>query len=128
MYTNKHTNTQYCVEFMLLYTFLYTPIAPDDYNAVSGLLLTFSPDQLSQTFPVAALDDDALEDVEQFFAVASSDVDRVTIDPDQASISIIDTDGMYQYTGVGGRDRRLGKLLPQNDQLSPPPPKAEISR
>ena len=110
-----NTNTQYCVEFTLLYTFLCTSVAPGDYNA-SSLLLTFSPNQLSQTFPVTALDDNVLEDVEHFFAVASSDVDGVTIDPDQANITIIDTDGMYQYTGfypvrVGGSLSFSPKML-----------------
>ena len=71
--------------------------APGDYDAVSGSLLTFSPGQPTQTVNVTTLDDDILENPrEQFFVVASTNDPSVTIAPEQATIDILDNDGMYK--------------------------------
>ena len=65
-----------------------------DYNAVSGILLTFTPDQSTRSFNVATLDDETLEGSERFFAVASSNDDSVTVNPSQTNINILDNDGI----------------------------------
>ena len=72
-------------------------IAPDDYNPVSDVQLTFSPNQTTQTFNVNTLDDNVLEDAtERLFVAATTDDSSVTVSPDQASITILENDGINQ--------------------------------
>lgn len=47
----------------------------------------------SLTVPVDIMDDDFLEDLEIFSANISSEVPRLTLDPSEATVSIIDNDG-----------------------------------
>ena len=74
----------------------YFSIAPDDYNPVSDVQLTFSPGQTTQTFNVNILDDNVLEYTERLFVAAMTDDSSVTVAPDQANITILDNDGTNQ--------------------------------
>ena len=67
--------------------------APEDYGAVSSQTIVFGPAQTSATVSVTIVDDDVLEDVEQFTVevVATGGQERVDVG-DAANISISNDD------------------------------------
>ena len=67
--------------------------APDDYEAIVSSTITFSSTQTSATVSVTIVDDDVLEDVEQFTAevVATGGQERVDVG-DVTSIYISNDD------------------------------------
>ena len=66
--------------------------APDDYESVL-VELTFSAGLERQCADVAIQDDDIAEGLEDFTAGLTTSVDRVTLDPDVATVNIADNDG-----------------------------------
>ena len=75
----------------LLYTSSLS--APEDYEAINSSTIIFSPTQTSAMVSVTVVDDDVLEDVEQFTVevVATERQERVDVG-DAASIFISDDD------------------------------------
>jgi len=67
--------------------------APEDYEAVISTIIIFSPAQTSATVSVNIVDDDVLEDVEQFTVemVATGGQERVDVG-DAVNISISNDD------------------------------------
>ena len=67
--------------------------APEDYEAVASSIITFGPTQISAIVSVTIVDDDVLEDVEQFTVevVATGGQERVDVG-DAANISISNDD------------------------------------
>ena len=64
-----------------------------DFVGISGRQLTFSPTVNSSMVPVSIINDDVLEDmVENFTASLSSDVPRLVLSPDLATVDIMDDD------------------------------------
>ena len=68
--------------------------ASEDYEAIASSIITFSPEQTSATVSVTIVDDDVLEDVEQFTVevVATEGQERVDVVGDAANIFISDDD------------------------------------
>ena len=66
--------------------------APDDYESVLEEL-TFSAGLERQCVDVTIQDDDIAEGLEDFTAGLTTSVDRVTLDPDVATVNIADNDG-----------------------------------
>ncbi len=64
-----------------------------DYETVMAQLL-FSPGQDKQCVNITILEDDILEGAEDFRTTLSTSVDRVTLDPEMATVNIADDDGM----------------------------------
>ena len=69
--------------------------APDDYTALSDLLLVFTETNQMISQPISIVSDGLLEDTESFQAIltAVSPVGRVTVDPALATVNILDSDG-----------------------------------
>ena len=82
------------INLILLYL-LYTSSlsAPEDYEAINSSTIIFSPTQTSAMVSVTIVDDDVLEDVEQFTVevVATGGQERVDVG-DAASVFISDDD------------------------------------
>ena len=78
----------------------FTFPAPSDY-AASTIVLTFSSSMPQQSVIVSIENDDLLEIDEVFGAtlelVNVQDRDGVMLDPAQASVTILDDDGTYNY-------------------------------
>ena len=66
--------------------------APDDYTSVSQDL-TFQPGSDRQCVEVAIVNDDELENEEQFTVTITTEEDRVTLEPDSTTVTITDDDG-----------------------------------
>ncbi len=64
-----------------------------DYESVMAQLL-FGPGQVKQCVNITILEDDILEGPEDFQTNLSTSVDRVTLDPEMATVNIEDDDGM----------------------------------
>ena len=67
--------------------------ASEDYEAIESSIITFSPEQTSATVSVTIVNDNVLEDVEQFTVevVATGGQERVDVG-DAANISILNDD------------------------------------
>ena len=70
----------------------YCPPAPDDYTSVSQDL-TFQPGSERQCVEVPIVNDDDLENEEQFSVTITTEEDRVTLEPDSTTVIITDDDG-----------------------------------
>jgi len=76
------------------------PIMDADYISVRTTLATFSTQQPRQCFNVTIVDDTDVELTENFFAnltlipdsVTTIEPSRITVDPAQATVNIIDND------------------------------------
>ena len=68
-----------------------TAVASDDY-AAGNMAFTLSPSMLERCFPVEPVDDDILEDDEQFTLILSTTEMRVNTSPDTATVTIVDND------------------------------------
>ena len=66
--------------------------APADYVAAT-VQLVFRPGQERQCVNISIEDDDILERPEDFNVTLSTTVDRVTLDPDMATVTITDVSG-----------------------------------
>ena len=66
--------------------------APDDYTSVSQDL-TFQPGSERQCVEVPIVNDDDLENEEQFSVTITTEEDRVTLEPDSTTVIITDDDG-----------------------------------
>ena len=70
-----------------------------DYMSVMTTLTTFTMEQPTQCFNVTIVDDTEVETTEHFFArltltsVATIDSNRITVDPAQTTVNIMDNDG-----------------------------------
>ncbi len=58
--------------------------------------LLFSPGHDRQCVKVTILEDDILEGPEDFQTTLSTSVDRVTLDPQMATVNVADDDGMVE--------------------------------
>ena len=84
--------------------------APDDYTAVSQVL-TFQPGSDRQCVEVAIVNDDELENEEQFTVTITTDEDRVTLEPDSTTVTITDDDGEGLKKRRSGLDNTSHFLL-----------------
>ena len=66
--------------------------ADEDYLRPTEVLV-FSAGDVRQCVDISLIDDDSLEEVEEFFANISTLVPRVTIDPDLTTVELQDDDG-----------------------------------
>ena len=64
-----------------------------DYTAVTTEL-TFDPDNSRGCVSIGLVDDSLLEPSEEFEVSLTTDEEQVTVDPDRAVVTILDTDGM----------------------------------
>ena len=77
-----------------------TTSGPEDYRSPSDSILTFSPGTTSVPVSIPIVDDDIVEELENFFAsltLISSEEDSIQIRPDGAEIFITDNDGKLGY-------------------------------
>jgi hypothetical protein len=85
-----------------LYDFC-SPAAPGDYME-SAQNYTFSPTNTKFSLTIAINNDNILEETRAFFvraALLSSDAASVTIDPNQAVVTIEDEDSKYYISNCG---------------------------
>ena len=75
---------------------LHNLSAPDDYTSVSQDL-TFQPGSERQCVDVPIVNDDDLENEEQFSMTITTEEDRVTLEPDSTTVTITDDDGENFY-------------------------------
>ena len=68
--------------------------APDDYLSVSELL-TFQSGSERQCVEVDIVNDDEVENEEQFTLTTPTEVNRVTLEPDSTIVIIRDDDGKF---------------------------------
>ena len=66
--------------------------AEHDYNSTSGIT-TFTPGANQQTINIPIINDLRLEDNETFTVQLTNAPARVTLDPAQATVTILDDDG-----------------------------------
>ena len=66
--------------------------ADEDYLRVT-VVLVFSAGDVRQCVNISLIDDDSLEEVEEFSADISTLVSRVTIDPATTTVELQDDDG-----------------------------------
>ena len=66
--------------------------ADEDYLRPTEVLV-FSTGDVRQCVNISLIDDDSLEEVEEFFVNISTLVPRVTIDPDLTTVELQDDDG-----------------------------------
>ena len=70
-----------------------------DYMSVMTTLATFTMEQPTQCFNVTIIDDSEVETTEHFFvrlnltSVTTIDSNRITVDPAQTTVNIMDSDG-----------------------------------
>ena len=64
-----------------------------DYTALTTEL-TFDPDNSRRCVSIGLVDDSLLEPSEEFEVSLTTDEEQVTVDPDRAVVTILDTDGM----------------------------------
>ena len=64
-----------------------------DYTAVTTEL-TFDPDNSRGCVSIGLVNDSLLEPSEEFEVSLTTDEEQVTVDPDRAVVTILDTDGM----------------------------------
>ncbi len=69
---------------------------PDDFSAVSSALM-FDSEANRMCVLIPLISDNILEPIEMFEAVLTSDDPDVTLAPEVANISILDTNGMHVY-------------------------------
>ena len=77
------------------YTFTCLSFVIDglDFVGISGQQLTFGPAVSSIAVPVDIIDDDLLEEmIESFYASLTSDVPRLELSPDEATVDITDNE------------------------------------
>ena len=68
----------------------------NDYNEVQSMLLTFGPASNHSEIPVTIIDSNVYELTEKFNGIISfpgDPVDRVTLSPNSADVTILDDDG-----------------------------------
>ena len=75
----------------------YDTIGGSDYDVLTSVLLTFSPDVPTIRLPVTLIDDNEEEETEQFMLLLSqsSPTVNLTLSPTAANASIVDNDGEY---------------------------------
>ena len=76
---------------IILYLFCLCLHVVADFTSISGLLVTFAPDEFEKRVPVQTTVDSVVEGTEQFSAVLTSTDDRVTVTEERADISILET-------------------------------------
>ena len=64
-----------------------------DYTALTTEL-TFDPDNSRRCVSIGLVDDSLLEPSEEFEVSLTTDEEQVTVNPDRAVVTILDTDGM----------------------------------
>ena len=86
------TGLMVCMMYHILFS------APEDYDAINSSTIIFSPAQTSATVTVTIVDDDVLEDVEQFIVevVATGGQERVDVG-DVVNITIFNDDCEKTY-------------------------------
>ena len=74
---------------------MFSPFAAEslDYTAVTTELI-FDPDNSRRCVSIGLVDDSLLEPSEEFEVSLTTDEEQVTVDPDRAVVTILDTDGM----------------------------------
>ena len=79
------------ITIILYFTFI---TASSDYNAVDGNLLTFTPEvNVLCATVVPIIDDDVLEDNQNFSVVLSTEDPDTLVNPAFAIVTIVDNDG-----------------------------------
>ena len=82
------------------HTHTHTCTAPGDYSAVSGFSVVFGPDEEVKTVEVPIVNDDLLEEDENFFGrLVTSDPDVDVINPN-AEVTIIDDESKPFYNNT----------------------------
>ena len=93
----KYQSSEYALHIWLNFT------APSDYTSISSVLM-FSSLSTNQTVEVSISNDDLLEINEVFTAmlqlVNEFDSQRVMLQPNEASVTILDEDGEFGVTTV----------------------------
>ena len=74
-----------------LYLFCLCLHVVADFTSISGLLVTFAPDEFEKRITIQTTVDSVVEGTEQFSAVLTSTDDRVTVTEERADISILET-------------------------------------
>ena len=77
-------------------------ISPQDFTSVSGQELTFSPTQSRQTVNINILNDDILEDVEQFSVMLTQINPRASVMDSSNSANIIISDDDREWRVESG--------------------------
>lgn len=81
--------------------YFHTAVNGVDYSSVTQSL-TFTVDSITGDVFVPISEDLVSEPLENFFADISlvTSTDRVTIAPDEATVTIVDDDGEYSYINI----------------------------
>jgi len=75
---------------------LGSAIAGEDFEALTGFVLTFAPKENNKTFSIKIIDDKLIEDQENFCVeITSMDQDICEINPKKSEIFIIEDDGKW---------------------------------